>query len=377
MINSQRLSDEFFNLASIDSPSFKEAAIAAYLQQRFAKLGAEVVFDTAGAAIGSDSGNMIARFPGTREGDPFIVCLHMDTVSPAENVQPILKDGIFTSAGDTILGADDKAGIAELIETIEVLHERNIPYGPLEVVITICEEQGLMGAKELDFSVFKAKRGVALDTAGIDRIINRAPAANRMKIDISGIEAHAGICPEQGISAIVIAARAIARMTLGRVDEHTTANIGIISGGIAINIIPGQVCLRGEVRSHLPERLQQVTEAIVRCFEEEVYSSSVVIEGETSHATMAIEINEDFPAMQIPETASIVQLVLNAGKALQRPQQVAAAGGGSDANIFNGHGIDMVILGTGMTKVHTLQEQVAVADMERVSELLVEIIRNA
>ena len=377
MINSQRLSNEFFNLASIDSPSFKEAAIAAYLQQRFTKLGADVVFDTAGAAIGSDSGNMIARFPGTRGGDPFIICLHMDTVSPAENVRPVLHNGIFTSAGDTILGADDKAGIAELIEAIEVMHEGNISYGPLEVVITVCEEQGLMGAKELDFSVFKAKRGIALDTAGIDRIINRAPAANRLKIDISGIEAHAGICPEQGVSAIMIAARAISRMTLGRLDEHTTANIGTINGGIATNIVPGHVSLRGEVRSHLAERLQQATQAIVRCFEEEVYSSSVVIDGETRHATMAIEINEDFPAMQIPETASIVQLVLNAGKALHRPQQVAAAGGGSDANVFNGHGIEMVILGTGMDKVHTPQEQVAVADMEKVSELLVEILRNA
>ena len=377
MINSQRLSNEFFNLASIDSPSFKEAAIAAYLQQRFTKLGAEVVFDTAGAAIGSDSGNMVARFPGTRQGDPFIVCLHMDTVSPAENVRPLLTDGIFTSAGDTILGADDKAGIAELIEAIEVMHEGNIPYGPLEVVFTICEEQGLLGAKEFDFSTLQATRGIALDTSGIDRIINRAPAANRIKIDISGIEAHAGICPEQGISAIVIAARAISRMTLGRIDDQTTANIGTINGGIATNIIPGQISLRGEVRSHSVERLRQATEAIVRCCEEEVYNSSVKVDGETRHATMAIEIKEDFPAMHIPETAAIVQLVLSAASNLQRPQQVAAAGGGSDANIFNSHGIEMVILGTGMAKVHTLDEQVAVADMEKVSELLVEIIRNA
>ncbi len=377
MINSQRLSDEFFRLASIDSPSYREAPIAAYLHQRFSQLGADVAFDTAGAAIGSDSGNMVARFPGTRDGEPFVISVHMDTVGPAENVQPVLNDGVFTSAGNTILGADDKAGIAELIETIEVLQENSIPYPPLEVVITVCEELGLLGAKEFDFSTLQGKRGIALDTTGIDRIINRAPAANRMKIDIHGIEAHAGVCPEQGISAIVIAGKAIARMSLGRVDEQTTANIGTINGGIATNIIPGQVSLRGEVRSHEPERLQQVTEAIIRCCEEEVYNSSVVVDGETRHASMAIEIKEDFPAMQIAETAPIVQLVMNAGKALQRPQQVAAAGGGSDANIFNGHGIEMVILGTGMAKVHTPQEQVAVADMEKVSALLVEIIRNA
>ncbi|MBD1399470.1 M20/M25/M40 family metallo-hydrolase [Pelovirga terrestris] len=377
MINQQRIADEFFRLASIDSPSYREASIAAYLHQRFSQLGATVEVDTAGATIGSDSGNMIARFPGTRAGDPFVISVHMDTVSPAENVQPVLNDGIFTSAGNTILGADDKAGIAELIEAIEVLNQQNIPYGPLEVVITVCEELGLLGAKAFDFSVLKGKRGVALDTTGIDRIITRAPAANRMKIDIYGLEAHAGVCPEQGISAITIAAKAIARMTLGRIDEHTTANIGTINGGVATNIIPGQVSLRGEVRSHAPERLQQVTEAIIRCFEEEAYNSSVVVDGKTRSASMAIEIQEDFPAMQIAETAPIVQLIVNAGKTLQRPQQIAAAGGGSDANIFNGHGIDMVILGTGMAKVHTPQEQVAVADMEKVSSLLVEIIRNA
>jgi tripeptide aminopeptidase len=377
MINQQRIADEFFRLASIDSPSYQEAAIAAYLHQRFSQLGATVDFDTAGATIGSNSGNMIARFPGSREGEPFVISVHMDTVSPAENVQPVLKDGIFTSAGNTILGADDKAGIAELIEAIEVLNEHNIPYGPLEVVITVCEELGLLGAKEFDFSTLKGKRGVALDTTGIDRIITRAPAANRMKIDIHGLEAHAGVCPEQGLSAITIASKAIARMTLGRVDEHTTANIGTINGGIATNIIPGQVSLSGEVRSHQPERLQQVTEAIIRCCEEEVYNSSVVVDGKTRLASMAIEIREDFPAMQIAETASIVQLVVNAGKTLQRPQQIAAAGGGSDANIFNSHGIEMVILGTGMAKVHTPQEQVAVADMEKVSTLLVEIIQNA
>lgn len=377
MINSQRLIDEFFQLASIDSPSFKEASIATYLEQRFQRLGAEVIFDGAGAKIGSDSGNMLARFPGTRPGDPFIVCVHMDTVSPAENVQPVLNNGIFTSATDTILGADDKAGIAELIEALEVLHEQQIPYGPVEVVITVCEEQGLLGAKEFDFSLLQGKQGVALDTTGIDRIINRAPAANRMKIDVFGLEAHAGVCPEQGISAIMIAARAISRMSLGRIDHETTANIGTISGGIATNIVPGQVSLRGEVRSHNLERLRDVTQSMIQCVEEEVYKSSVVLDGETRHATLAIEIKEDFPALQVPETAPVVQLVLNAGRALHRPQQVCAAGGGSDASVFNGHGIDMVILATGMAKVHTVDEQVAVTDMEKVSALLVEILRNA
>ncbi|MFO7576551.1 MAG: M20/M25/M40 family metallo-hydrolase [Pelovirga sp.] len=377
MINCQRLTDEFFRLAAIDSPSYREGAIAGYLAQRFRQLGASVAFDDAGDRIGSESGNMTARLPGSRAGDPFLLCVHMDTVSPAQDVQPVLHDGIFSSAGHTILGADDKAGIAEIIEAIEVLKEQQIPHVPLEVVITVCEEQGLLGAKEFDYTTLTARHGVALDTTGIDRVINRAPAANRFAIDITGLEAHAGVCPEEGISAIGIAARAIARMPLGRIDGETTANIGTISGGIATNIIPGQVSLRGEVRSQNPARLREVTETIVRCVEEEVHGASVELGGKILRATMAIDLKEDFPAMQVPETAAIVQLVLGAGKALQRPQQVCAAGGGSDASIFNGHGIDMVILATGMERVHTVEEQVAVSDMEKVSALLVEIIRNA
>jgi len=199
MINEQRMTDEFIRQASIDSPSFKEGEIAKYLEERFIQLGATVEFDGAGEKIGSESGNMIARFPGTKKGEPLLLSVHMDTVTPAENVQPVLTDGVFTSAGDTILGSDDKSGIVEIIETLEVLKEQNIPYVPLEVVVSVCEEQGLLGAKELDFSQFKSKQGVALDTTGIDIVINRAPAANRFNIDIFGHEAHAGVCPEQGI----------------------------------------------------------------------------------------------------------------------------------------------------------------------------------
>lgn len=377
MINSARLTSEFMRQAAIDSPSYQEAGMAAYLKQRFEQLGATIEFDNAGALIGSNSNNLIARLPGTREGEPFLICVHMDTVSPAVNVQPVFDGGVFTSAGQTVLGADDKAGITELIEAIDVLQEQNIPYPPLEIAVTICEEQGLLGAKQLDFTRFKAKQGVALDTTGIDRVINRSPAANRFTIDIFGLEAHAGVCPEQGLSAIAIASKAIARMPLGRIDAETTANIGTISGGVATNIVPGKVSLRGEVRSHNLNKLREVTETIIRCVEEEVQKISVNLGDDIKQSTMSFEIREDFPAMQIAEDAPIVQLIVTAGQALDRPQQICAAGGGSDASIFNGAGIAMVILGTGMEKVHTLDEQVSLSDLEKVSALLVEILRRA
>ena len=377
MTNRQRICDEFIRQASIDSPSFKEAAIAKYLEKRFKELGAEIEFDDAGAKVGSESGNMIARLSGSKTGDPLLLSVHMDTVTPADNVQPVLNDGIFTSAGDTILGGDDKSGIVEIIEALEVLHEQNIPYVPLEIVVSICEEQGLLGAKHLDFSQFKAKQGVALDTTGIDIVINRAPAANRFKIDISGHEAHAGVCPEQGVSAIQIASRAIARMPLGRIDAETTANIGTIHGGLASNIIPKKISLRGEIRSHDINKLRKQTELIISIVEEEVAKATIVVGDETKQATMTLELKEDFSPMHVAEDAPILKIIHDAGAALNRPQEIRAAGGGSDANVFNGQGIDMVIVATGMAKVHTIDEWIAVDDMVKASELLVEIIRRA
>ncbi|MFK5925599.1 MAG: M20/M25/M40 family metallo-hydrolase [Desulfuromusa sp.] len=377
MINKQRICDEFMRQAAIDSPSFKEADIAKYLEKRFQELGAEITFDDAGQKIGSNSGNMIARLPGNKSGAPLLLSAHMDTVTPADNVEPVLNDGIFTSAGETILGGDDKSGIVEIIEALEVLKEQQIPHVPLEIAISICEEQGLLGAKQLDFSEFKAKHGIALDTRGVDIVINRAPAANRFKIDILGLEAHAGVCPEQGISAIQIGSRAISRMTLGRIDAETTANIGTIHGGLASNIIPSQVSLRGEVRSHNINKLREQTELIIGIVEEEVNKAKVVVADETKTATMALELKEDFSPMAVAEDAPILQIIKEAGTALNRPQKIEAAGGGSDANIFNGHGIEMVIMATGMEKVHTINEQIAVDDMVKASELLVEIIRRA
>ncbi len=377
MINQQRVSDEFMRQAAIDSPSFHEAAIAEYLQKSFEKLGATVEFDDAGKKIGSDSGNLIARIPGKKSGEPLLLSAHMDTVTPAKDVTPVLRDGIFTSAGDTILGGDDKSGIVEIIEAITVLNEQEIPYVSLEIVISICEEQGLLGAKQLDFSQFKAKRAIALDTRGTDIVINRAPAANRFKIDVFGHEAHAGVCPEAGISAIQIASRAIARMNLGRIDKETTANIGTIHGGMASNIIPGQISLRGEVRSHNIDKLSRQTESIIASVEEEVRNGAITINGESVQARMALEIIDDYPPMQVADHAEILQLICEAGEAINRPQQVLSAGGGSDANIFNSNGIEMVIMGTGMEKVHTIDEYISLADMVKTSELLIEVIRRA
>jgi len=378
MINRQRLSDGFARLAAINSPPLREGAIARHLVECLQHLGGEVCFDKAAASTGGEVGNLVACFPATgKETEPLLFSVHMDTVEPGGQVEPVLRDGVFYSAGDTVLGADDKAGVAELLEALEVVREQGIPHGPIEVVISIAEEIGLVGAKHLDYGLLKARRGFALDTQGVDQMVLKAPGANRMKVEITGLAAHAGLAPELGMSAIQTAALAIARMQLGRIDHETTANIGRIDGGVATNIVPQQVTLQGEARSHDPHKLQAQTEHMLACFEEAADAMAREIDGRRVRPVVSAEVKADFARMAVAEEAPVVQLARSAAAAVGQDLLVRLGGGGSDANIFNAHGIEMIILATGMEGVHTHDESVAVADMVHVTELLVEIIRQA
>ena len=377
MINHDRLAGEFAELASIASPPLRESAIALYLAERFRKLGGEVCFDQSKGVTGGQVGNLVARFPAAgRDADPLLFSVHMDTVEPCEGVVPILEEGVFRSAGDTVLGADDKAGIAELIEALEVIREQQIPRGPIEVVVTVAEEIGLIGAKNFDFSLLRSRYGFALDTPGVDIMVLKAPAANRIKVALNGREAHAGVAPEAGISAIQTAALALARMRLGRIDAETTANFGKIEGGHACNIIPGRVFLEGEARSHDPAKLQQQTEHMRSCFEAAVAEMKQKVDDD-DRPSLQFDVHPDYPLMAVSENSRVVRLARDAAADLGHPLGVKVGGGGSDANIFNQHGLEMIILGTGMQQVHTFQETVAVADMAHVSALLVSIMQRA
>jgi len=378
MVNRQRLSDEFARLAAINSPPLHENAIARYLVGRLENLGAEVLFDNAAEATGGEVGNLVASFAGQgRSSEPILFSVHMDTVEPGGQVEPVLRDGVFFSAGDTVLGADDKAGVAELIEALQVIRERKIPHGPLEVVITIAEEIGLVGAKHLDFGLLKSRRGYALDTEGTGWMVLKAPAANILQIEIEGIAAHAGMAPELGLSAIQTASLAISRMHLGRIDQQTTANIGKIEGGVARNIVPQNVSIIGEARSHDTDKLESQTAHMLACFEQAADEMTRTIDGRQVRPHIRAEVRLDFPSMAVAEDAPVVALARSAAATLGQELKVRLGGGGSDANIFNGHGIEMIILATGMNKVHTHDEYVAVDDMVKVAELLVEIIRQA
>ncbi len=378
MINQQRISEEFAWLAAINSPPLKESAIASYLAGRLQQLGAKVCFDDAAELTDGEVGNLVAKFAAVgKTTDPLLFSVHMDTVEPGGQVEPVLRDGVFYSAGDTVLGADDKAGIAELIEALEVVREQNIPHGAIEVVVTIAEEIGLVGAKHFDYTMIEARRGYALDTEGLDCMVLQAPSANHLRIEITGLAAHAGMVPELGVSAIQTAALAISQMRLGRIDHETTANIGCIEGGVASNIVPQSVSVVGEARSHDPKKLQEQTDHMLACFEAAAEQMTRKINGSLVRPQISIDVRCDFPSMSVAENAPVVKLARTAAAAVGHDLKVRLGGGGSDANIFNAHGTEMIILATGMTRVHTHDESVAVADMVHVTELLVEIIRQA
>jgi len=376
MVNHDRLADLFKTLVQIDSVSKKEGAIAKTLQGIFESLGAEVLIDKAGSKVGGDPGNLIASLEG-RKADvaPLLLNAHMDTVQPGEGVKVLFSDGIFASDGSTVLGADDKSALAVIIEAIRILQENRLQYGPLEVVITICEEVGLLGAKNLDYSMIKARYGYSLDATDTEGIVTRAPVANHIQVKVHGRDAHAGAEPEKGINAIHLASRAISGLRVGRIDEETTANIGLIEGGKATNIVPSLVTATGEVRSHSLEKLEEETKKIVQSFEQQVSEYRKSFPSDDGLPKLEVEVRQDFSVLKIPEDHPVVSLVKEAASSLGLKMETKTSGGGSDSNIFFGHGIVTGVLGTGMKDVHTVRESIRLDDMVKSVELLLEIIR--
>lgn len=374
MVNRQRLTETFKWLVQIDSISKEEAVIASALRGKLKSMGAEIVMDAAGESVGSNSGNLIARFKGNTTAAPMMLNAHMDTVEPGRGVKPCFNEGLFTSDGTTILGADDKSAIAILLEVLMVLSEQNLKHGPLELVLTICEEIGLLGAKHLDLSLISSKFGYALDSSDIHSIVTRAPAANRLELKVIGKDAHAGAAPEQGINAIWLAGKALADLQMGRIDEDTTCNIGVITGGKATNIVPDSVVLHGEVRSHNEEKLNRVTRQILERFQRVVdeYPSPCADLGLPRFEAI---VENDFPLTNIPENHPVIALAKKAADNLGRPLACRTTGGGADANIFFNKGVVTGVIGTGMKDMHSVRESIRLDDMVATAELMIEVIR--
>lgn len=370
MINRKRMLDEFCELVQITCSSGKERKMVDLMKQRLEKLGLEVTEDQAGEKLGGNAGNVLAYLKGSISGAPVIMMsAHLDCVEPCSGVKPQIKDGIITSTGDTVLGSDDKAGVASILEALRIISENKIPHGDLQVVLTVQEESGLCGAKNIDRAWIKADFGYAFDSSGEPgKIIIKAPGENTLKVTIKGKTAHAGLAPEEGINAIVVGGKALAELKQGRIDEETTANVGIIKGGQATNVVPDRLEIVCEARSHNMDKLQKVTQEMKETFERVATANGAQAE---------VEVVEDFVAYALKEDSKQVALAVQAAASIGLTAKLEATGGGSDANVFNCYGIPTAVLGMGMSKVHTTEEFIKEEDLYKGAELAVALIKTA
>jgi len=318
--------------------------------------------------IGGNCGNVFAYLKGTLTEAPVVLLsAHMDTVAPCLGIEPMLQNGLITSTGSTILGADDKSGIAPILEALRTIQELSIPHGDIQVIFSVAEEGGLNGAKNLDKTWLKADLGFVLDAGGQPgSIILEAPGQDRINVTIQGKASHAGAAPEEGISAIVVAAKAISSMKTGRIDEETTSNIGTIKGGLATNIVAERVEMTCESRSRNLEKLERLTAQMCETFK---------LCATEAGAFAEIEVLRLYAPFKLGEKSQIASLSAQAAQSAGLTAIFEANGGGSDANYYNCYGIPCVVLGTGMQKYHTTEECIREEDLYNTAKYVVEIIK--
>jgi len=373
MINQQRLIKTFIELAKIPGLSRKERKIANVVSKHLKALGVRTCYDRALAKDG-ECGNLIGCLDGDRSLPRLLINAHLDTVAPIENFGYRRKGNYIESKGKSILGADDRSGVTVIIEVLKHLVETNLKRPPLEIVFTVAEEIGLVGAKQLDYSLIQAKYGIVLDSDSPLELVISAPQAYRLIFRVYGKSAHAGVSPEKGINAIKIASQAISQMNLGRIDFETTANIGIIQGGTATNIVPELVEARGEARSHNLRKLKAQVEHMRACFQKALKTAERAGEKSKGLPRLEEEIVLEYPKMKVSENSPLVQLLKFAGKKLGKKVITKQGGGGSDANIFNAHKIESIILGSGMEQVHTTEERLNLDQLYLSAQILAKAI---
>lgn len=325
-------------------------------------------FDDSRERTGADVGNLIAHLPATTPGRPVLAfSAHMDCVQPCEGVVPVVTDGVVRSAGETVLGGDDKIGLAAIIEAIRRIGESGMPHGDIRILLTVAEEQGLVGAKALSPSDAEADLCLVLDAAGpVGGIVTAAPTHYTCSATFIGRPAHAGVEPEKGASAIQMAASAIELMELGRLDAQTTANIGVIDGGTATNVVAASCTLTGECRSLDAERIEDVRSAM----------DAALHAGAAAHGgSVTVAWNLEYRGFSMPEDAPQVATVRAACADVGVPTVLFATGGGSDGNVLAALGTPTLVMSTGMSQVHTTDEEVEVEQLERLADLLVAVAR--
>lgn len=369
MINEKRLLDRFIRLVETDSPSGQEGKIRDLLSEELSRWGYSTAEDGAAALLDGECGNLLVRIPGSLDTEPILFVAHMDTVQPGVGVKALVDGDRVKSAGETILGSDDKAAIAAMLEVLEVMQEHNIPHPPLEYLFTVSEEQGLMGSKVFDFTQVKSRLAYVLDSGGEPGcIVVQSPCQNEIEYTVYGKSAHAGISPEQGINAIQVAAQALAVMPCGRIDAQTTCNFGTIEGGVARNIVAPSCRIKGEARSLKREYLDEITERLVQTFTETV---------EAAGARAEAEVKFLYPEMKLDPAEEVVELAVAAAQNVGVAPQLVSTGGGSDASMLNGAGIRCANLAIGMCAVHTTDEYILIKDLVDDARLVLAIIEEA
>ena len=339
MVQSERLLNTLVNLIQIDSPSGEEDAIDADLSRRLKSLGCRVEHDS--------YGNIVAKLPGG--GDPVLLSSHMDTVDPGRGIKPFLDGDTLRADGSTILGGDCKAGLTIVLEALASIQESGVPHRPVEVVFTRHEEGGPVGVHHLDFSLVDAKMGVVFDGEGpVSRVTVAAPSQNVVKANITGRAAHAGVEPEKGLSAILVASEIITRLPLGRIDEETTSNIGRMDAGLKRNIVPETAFLDGEIRSLDNDKLDRISGKFRAAFQE--------VAKKFPEAQVSLEIENTYQAYRVASDHPALSNIRQALASLGMEAELMASGGGSDANVFIEKGIVALPMGIGVESFHTTRE---------------------
>ena len=370
MINKERLIEEFIELVKIDSLTGKEKNIAKLLFEKLEELGFEVTIDDAGKLAGGETGNVIATLKGNRPGKKLLFSAHMDTVEPGIGINPIVDETnqIIKSDGTTILGSDDKAGISAILEAMRTLKEQNISHPDIQIVFSIWEEQGLLGARYLDYTKIDTDYIYILDIDGPPgRIITKASAQDKIAVKITGKSAHAGLNPERGISALMVASHAIENMKLLRIDDETTANLGLINGGTGTNSVMSELTIHGEARSLNENKLNNQTSHMIECFKKASKKYGAEVE---------IKVDRIYDAVNIDENDKVVVLAKKAFRNLGIEAYTDSTGGASDANIYASKGYKVVNLAIGMTNAHSVNEFIKIEDLCNSSKVILEIIKE-
>ena len=363
-MSQHRLINLFLDIAKINALSGNEKPVSEFIKFFLKNLGLNVIEDNSSRYTNSNSGNLICRIG---DGGEFVLLSHMDTARPTENIKPILEKDRITSSGDTVLGVDNRAGIAALLYTLEKITVEKIPVKNFTVAFTTCEETTLFGSKHLEING-KVKNGFIFDSGyRPGNFIYSACGSIGFKIKINGKASHSGISPEKGINSMQVATKAIAQLPLGRIDDETTMNIGLLKSGSAVNVIPEYTELEGEVRSFNQEKAEKYFNLLTNIF---------ISESEKIGTKIKIEHFWDFLPYSIPETSIVYKKVLEAIKKVGLKPTPKISLGGSDANSLNGRGIESINLGIGAQNPHSNDEFIFIEDLIKSAEIALELVKK-